>query len=171
MHAFLAVAPFGFVGELHRLPLEVEAYLALLVASLGSVLASRLFSHVPIERLPAWTSGATVLAGFVLLGIMPRGALSVPLLLGPMLVFTVGVGLVSTMAFKAVGMNPHVIGSAAGLCGFSQMAIGALCTELAGLGADPALTAASVLAAAGVIGKAAFWMASRAEKAKLREPP
>lgn len=166
MYAFFAVAPFVFVDELHRSPHEVGVYLALLIAgvSLGSVLASRLVARVAIERLLAWASGAAVLAAFALLGIVLGGALSVPLLLGPMFVFTMGVGLASPMALtKAVGVNPKVIGSAAGLYGFAQMAIGALCTALAGLGRDPALAAASVLAAAGVVGQAAFWMAARAE--------
>lgn len=166
MYAFFAVAPFVFVDELHRSPHEVGVYLALLVAgvSLGSVLASRLVARFPIERLLAWASGAAVLAAFALLGIVLGGALSVPLLLGPMFVFTVGVGVASPMALtKAVGVNPKVIGSAAGLYGSAQMAVGALCTTLAGLGRDPALAAASVLAAAGVIGQAAFWTAARAE--------
>ena len=171
MYAFFAVAPFVFVDELHRSPHEVGVYLALLVAgvSLGSVLASRLVARVAIERLLAWASGAAVLAAFALLGVVLGGAISVPLILGPMFVFTVGVGLASPMALtKAVGVNPKVIGSAAGLYGFAQMAVGALCTTLAGLGHDPALAAAAVLAAAGVVGQAAFWTAARAEKASRR---
>ena len=166
MYAFFAVAPFVFVDELHRSPHEVGVYLAMLIAgvSLGSVLASRLVARVAIERLLAWASGAAVLAAFALLGIVLGGTISVPLILGPMFVFTMGVGLASPMALtKAVSVNPKVIGSAAGLYGFAQMAVGALCTMLAGLGRDPALAAASVLAAAGVIGQAAFWMAARSE--------
>ncbi len=171
MYAFFAVAPFVFVDELHRPSREVGAYLALLVAgvSLGSVLASRLVTRVAIERLLAWASGAAVLAAFTLLGVALHGAPSVPLVVGPMFVFTVGVGLASPMALtKAVGVNPKVIGSAAGLYGFSQMAVGALCTVLAGLGRDPLLAAASVLAAAGVVGQVAFWTSARAERADMR---
>jgi len=169
MYAFFAVAPFVFVDELHRPSREVGAYLALLVAgvSLGSVLASRLVARIAIERLLAWASGVAVVAVFVLLVVAWRGAPGVPLVVGPMFVFTVGVGLASPMALtKAVSVNPKVIGSAAGLYGFSQMAIGALCTVLAGLGRDPLLAAAAVLAAAGVIGQAAFWTAAQAEKPK-----
>lgn len=172
LYAFLAVAPFVFVDELHRSPHEVGVYLALLIAgiSLGSVLASRLVARMAIERLLAWASGAAVLAAFVLLGVVLSGALGVLLILAPMFVFTVGVGLASPMALtKALGVNPKVIGSAAGLYGFTQMAVGALCTTLAGLGRDPALAAASVLAAAGVVGQAAFWMAARTERAASRK--
>lgn len=171
LYAFLAVAPFVFVDELHRSPREVGVYLALLITgiSLGSVLASRLIARMAIERLLAWASGAAVLAAFALLGIVLSGALGVLPILVPMFVFTVGVGLASPMALtKALGVNPKVIGSAAGLYGFTQMAVGALCTALAGLGRDPALAAASVLAMAGVVGQTAFWMAARAEKANSR---
>ncbi len=77
-----------------------------------------------------------------------------------MLLFTLGAGMASPAALtKAVSVDPALTGSAAGLYGFSQMAIGALCTSLAGLGHDPALASASVLAAAGILGQAAFWMA------------
>lgn len=179
LYAFLAVAPFVFVDELHRSPHEVGAYLALLIAgvSLGSVLASRLVTRIAIERLLAGASAAAVAAAFVLLGVVLLSivggrAFNVPLILGPMFVFTVSVGLASPMALtKAMGVNPKVIGSAAGLYGFTQMAVGALCTTLAGLGHDPALAAASVLAAAGVVGQAALWTASRAEKTSSRKLP
>jgi DHA1 family bicyclomycin/chloramphenicol resistance-like MFS transporter len=39
------------------------------------------------------------------------------------------------------------------------MAVGALCTALAGLGRDAALSAAIVLAVAASIGQASFWIA------------
>ena len=48
-----------------------------------------------------------------------------------------------------------------GLYGFAQMAVGALCTALAGLGKDAALSAALVLAGASLVGQASFWIAAR----------
>jgi len=62
---------------------------------------------------------------------------------------------------QAISVNPRVIGSASGLYGFTQMAVGGLCTALAGLGHDPALTAASVLAIADLAGQLSFWIALR----------
>ena len=41
------------------------------------------------------------------------------------------------------------------------MGVGAICTALVGLGSDPALTAAIILATAGVIGQVSFWIALR----------
>jgi len=46
-----------------------------------------------------------------------------------------------------------------------QMAVGALCTALAGLGASPALATALVLSGAGLLGQLSFWMASRVGRA------
>ena len=43
------------------------------------------------------------------------------------------------------------------------MAVGALCAALAGIGGDPALAAAVVLAAAALIARAAFRLALRRE--------
>jgi len=77
-----------------------------------------------------------------------------------MFFFTLGAGIASPMALtEAVSVNPRVTGSAAGLYGFTQMAVGALCTALAGIGANPALSTALVLAGAGIVAQASFWIA------------
>jgi len=90
------------------------------------------------------------------------GHLTVLLAIGPMFVFGMGAGIASPAALtQAISVNPRVIGSASGLYGFSQMGVGALCTALAGFGGNPALAAAIILAVAGVIGQAAFWIALR----------
>jgi DHA1 family bicyclomycin/chloramphenicol resistance-like MFS transporter len=77
-----------------------------------------------------------------------------------MFFFTLGAGIASPMALtEAVSVNPHVIGSASGLYGFVQMAVGALCTALAGIGGNPALSTALVLACAGLAAQTSFWIA------------
>jgi DHA1 family bicyclomycin/chloramphenicol resistance-like MFS transporter len=87
---------------------------------------------------------------------------NVPLIVGTMFVFTVGVGVAAPAALtQAVSVNPLVIGSASGLYGFAQMAIGAVCTALAGIGDNPALAATLILTVAGIIAQAAFWLAQR----------
>ncbi len=45
------------------------------------------------------------------------------------------------------------------------MAIGAVCTALAGLGQSPGLAAALVLAGAGIVAQIAFWIAFRSPRA------
>jgi len=164
MYAFTASAPFIFSGQLHRPVEEVGVYLAILIAGawVGSALTGRLVTRVPVARLMVGANLLSVLAAFLLLGTVLLGQLSVPLALGTMFVFTLGAGAASPLALtQAVSVNPAVVGSASGLFGFAQMAVGALCTALASLGDDPALTAALVLAGAGIIAQLSFWMALR----------
>jgi DHA1 family bicyclomycin/chloramphenicol resistance-like MFS transporter len=167
MYAFIAAAPFIF-EELHRPAHEIGISLGLLAvgASMGSALASRLIGRVKMERLMVTANAVSACAALVLLGTVLLGELSVYSAVGLMILFNIGAGLSSPAALtKAVSVNPRMIGSASGLYGFAQMAIGAVCTSLAGLGHDPALAAASVLAAAGLISQAAFAIASRSERA------
>ncbi len=106
-----------------------------------------------------------VVAAFVCLAALLLDLANVPLIVGTMFVFTIGVGVAAPAALtQAVSVNPLVIGSASGLYGFAQMTIGALCTALAGIGGNPALAAALVLAVAGIIAQAAFWIAVRAQR-------
>ncbi|WP_144630893.1 multidrug effflux MFS transporter [Bordetella genomosp. 13] len=164
MFAFIASAPFIFVDQLHRPPQEVGVYLAILVSGvwLGSAAATRLIGRLPIERVMLGGNLLSVASTFVMLALVLLGLASVPGLVGPMFVFTVGAGIASPAALTlAVGVNPKVIGSASGLYGCAQMAMGALCTALVGLGDSPALAAAVVLAGAGVVSQLAFWIALR----------
>src|SRR5438270_156241 len=68
------------------------------------------------------------------------GTLSVVTVLGPMILFSVGVGAASPVAITAaISTDPQLIGAASGLYGFMQMANGAVCTLMVGLiPADPA---------------------------------
>ncbi|MBB5752754.1 Bcr/CflA family efflux MFS transporter [Prosthecomicrobium pneumaticum] len=165
MYAFVAAAPFIFVHQLGRPDYEVGLYLAgmMLGVWFGSVAASRLIGRIPLGRLAVAANAASVVAAFVFLAAALAGALSVPLVLGAMIVFNIGVGISAPVALaQAVSVvDPRIVGSASGLYGAAQMAIGALCAALAGLGADPALAAAAVLAAAGLIAQAGFWLALR----------
>jgi DHA1 family bicyclomycin/chloramphenicol resistance-like MFS transporter len=164
MYAFIAVAPFIFVNQLHRPEHEVGVYLALLVSGvwLGSFLTSRLIVRIPAGRLLVCANLMSVAAALVLLAATLTGHLSVPLIIACMFLYTVGVGTASPAALsQAVNINPFVIGSASGLYGFAQMAVGAICTAFASLGSDPALAVSLVLAAAGIVAQVSFWIALR----------
>jgi DHA1 family bicyclomycin/chloramphenicol resistance-like MFS transporter len=168
MYAFLAAAPFIFVHELHRPIGEVGPNLAILILGVwvGSMVASRVVRVVPIKPLLIGANAVSVLAALVLLAAVLSGHLSVVLAIASMFVFTFGAGIASPVALmEAISVNPAVIGSASGLYGFSQMAVGALCTALAGLGQSPALAAALVLAGAGIVAQACFWSAFRGRHA------
>lgn len=164
MYAYVAAAPFIFVHRLHRPAQEVGLYLALLIAGiwLGSVAATRLVRRVDLQKLLVRGNGLSVAAALALLGVVLLGQLSVPWVVGLMSLFTLGMGLASPAAMtQALGVDPRITGSASGLYGFAQMAVGALCSALVGLGRDPALAAAVVLVGAGLIGQAGFWIAAR----------
>lgn len=167
MYAFIASAPFIFVDQLHRPAHEAGIYLAILVSGvwLGSFLTSRLISRVRLDRLMVRSNALSVAAAFVLLGAALAGQLSVPLIVASMFLFTVGAGMASPAALTlAISVNPKVIGSASGLYGATQMAIGALCTALAGMGhGNPALAAAIVLAGAGIVAQLSFGIGLRAQ--------
>jgi DHA1 family bicyclomycin/chloramphenicol resistance-like MFS transporter len=164
MYAFVASAPFIFVHQLHLPAHEVGVYLAVLISGIwiGSMVVSRAIRTVALRTLLIRGNSVSVVSAFVLLAAAWSGHLSVPLVVGSMFLFTFGVGLSSPAALtEAISVNPLVTGSASGLYGFIQMSVGALCTTLAGLGEDPALTTAIVLSCAGVVATLAFAIASK----------
>lgn len=164
MYAFIASAPFIFVDQMHRPEHEIGIYLAILVSGvwLGSMLASRLIGRFPIARLLVISNLVSVTAAFVFLAAVLASYLPIWLVIGSMVTLTIGVGMAAPMALtQAVSVNPAVIGSASGLYGFTQMAVGAVCTAVAGIGGNPALAAGTVLVAAGVIAQFSFWVALR----------
>ncbi|WP_372023579.1 multidrug effflux MFS transporter [Tistrella mobilis] len=174
MYAFIAAAPFIMTGELHRPPHEVGIYLGILISGvwLGSMAASRLIGRVSIDRLMVRANLLSVAGALVFLATTLSGMMSVTATVGAMFVFTLGVGMAAPAALtKAIGVDPRIIGSASGLYGFTQMAVGALCTSLAGLGSQPALAAALVLAAAGLVGQIAFAIALGHERRRAVTAP
>ncbi|MBO9357598.1 Bcr/CflA family efflux MFS transporter [Bordetella petrii] len=164
MFAFVASAPFIFVDQLHRPADEVGLYLAVLVSGvwLGSVLTTRLIGKVPMGRLLVAGNALSAAAGLALLGVVGSGHVGVASIIVTMFFFTLGAGVAGPTALSlAVSVNPAVIGSASGLYGAVQMAVGALCTALAGLGSSPAWSTALVLSGAGLLGQFSFWVAGR----------
>ncbi len=171
-YGFIAAAPFIFINELHRPIHEVGVYLGLLIVgvSIGNILASRLIGRFSIERLliagnlVSLGSAVVVLAAF--LGFRP-GVVAIEAL---MIVYCVGAGLCSpAVSTLSISVDPRLIGSAAGLYGFLQMTVGAACTTLAGLGADPAVAACTVLVGAALLAQASFRIALRTPANGVRE--
>ncbi|MCW0180727.1 multidrug effflux MFS transporter [Zavarzinia sp.] len=165
MYAYVAAAPYIYTDELGRPPFEVGIYLALLILGIwtGSILASWLASRVAPRRMLSFGNGLSLLAAALLLGLVLAGQITVPLLVGLMFCFTFGMGVASPAAMtQAISVDPRAVASASGLYGFVQMAIGALCSVLAGVGASPVLAAALVLTVAGIVAQASFRLADRA---------
>lgn len=164
MYAFIAVAPFVFVHDLGRPTGEVGIYLALNVLGFwfGSLATSRLVRILPTGRMLILGNLISVAAAVTFLALALAGLLTVVGTVLAMFFFTFGAGIASPAAMtEAMSLNPDAIGSASGLYGFSQMLVGAVCTSLAGLGSEPAVSAGLVLAVSGVVAQAAFWVARR----------
>ncbi|WP_223162123.1 multidrug effflux MFS transporter [Salinicola halophyticus] len=164
MFAFVASAPFIFVEQLGKPVSHVAFYLSALILSisLGNLVTNRTIHRIGLVRLMLSASLLSLAGGISMLVIVLSGWTSVVTLEASVLLFTFGVGMTGPTALTlAVGINPKVVGSAAGLYGFAQMGIGALCTALAGLGDNPALATAIVLATAAVIGQIALRTALR----------
>jgi DHA1 family bicyclomycin/chloramphenicol resistance-like MFS transporter len=162
MYAFIAVAPFIFINELHRSSNEVGLYLGLLMSgvALGSICVSRLAGRVAMERLMIVANLVSVAAAAMLVVTAATGLATAPIMVLLMGIFAFGGGVVSPAALtKAVSVNSRVIGSAAGLYGFGQMFVGAICTTLSSVGPDPMLTSALIMFVSALIGQAAFWIA------------
>ncbi len=173
MYAFIATAPFIFHTVMHRPLEEVGAYLGIMVLgmSLGSIATGRLVGRIKANHLMRtgnWMSSVSALA---FLALVLAGNQSIFWILAVMFVFTCGAGLTSPNALtRAVSVNPQLTGSAAGLYGFTQMIIGAICTSLVSFGNDPALAAALVLVGAMAVSQAAFWLASSSTGQRVPNP-
>jgi len=171
MYGFVAAAPFIFIDQLRRPEIEVGFYLCALISGvwLGSILARQLLLRFAVERLILAANAASLLAALLFLGGLLAGLLSVPLVVATTVVFATGAGCASPLALTAaISLNPRVIGSAAGLYGFTQMAVGSICTALVGLGDDPALATALVLSGAGLVAQVALRVALRQPAARSR---
>ncbi|MBB5694201.1 multidrug effflux MFS transporter [Muricoccus pecuniae] len=165
-YAFFGSASFIF-RELGRPEHEAGLALGLLVIgiSIGNWLASRLITRVPIDRVLVLAGALSLGSTLLLLGVVLAGWLTVPWAMGCMFAFTLAVGVGGPPALaQAISLNPRLVGSASGLYGAIQMGVGAVCSGLAGLGRDPALAAALVLAGAAVTGQVALRVALRSRR-------
>src|SRR6185312_11552886 len=167
IYAFIAAAPFIIATQLHRPLPEVGLDLGLLMLgmALGNAITRQLAPWVALARLLVTASAVSVLSALALLVVVLLGDLTVTDAIGLMFLFAVGAGAASPAALtKALTVNARLVGSAAGLYGCTQMAVGALCTSLVGIGSSPALASAAVLTAAAALGQVGFWVASRHER-------
>ena len=145
-YPYLATAPY-IVHEQLGLPIRYVGWFAastIVGAGLGTFLTRKLAGRWPAERFLYIGSGLGLGLATLFLCIQALGWLSAPLLLALMVVMTFGAGMASPAALsRALGATtPALAGTAAGLYGFAQMAMGAVGTMLVGFGEVPALACA-----------------------------
>ncbi len=135
---------------------------------IGTIVAGRLSRRLGIDRLIAVGAGIGVAGGALLLalalaGSTRSGLAGALLIVGPMLVFMIGVGLVLPNSIAgAIGPFPRAAGAASALLGFTQMtAAAAIGIAVAALydGSSIPMTATIAAVALGV--PLAFWLLVR----------
>ena len=159
LYAFIAAAPFIFIEQLHTSKTEVGLILGLLMGgmALGNVLARQLIQRVSLDKLMLGGNLLSLSCAGALLALTLMQQLNVVLAVSLMTLFTIGSGMTSPAALaKALGVHPQLTGSAAGVYGFAQMAVGGICTMAASVGDNPSLSAFSVLFIAGMLGQLGF---------------
>lgn len=167
IYSFIAAAPFIITRDLHRPAQEVGIYLALLIVglSVGNAATRQLIGRYSLERLLIGGNALSVVAALVLVTCALAGQLHIASVTALMFLFTVGAGIASPAALtKGLNVDHHLVGSAAGLYGFTQMSVGAICTSLVALGDDPALTAFMVLACTAILGQAGLWFGLKQDR-------
>jgi hypothetical protein len=121
---------------LQRPASQVGLYYLVVLAGvpIGSFSSSRLARRVPSVLLLRATSAIALAGAALFFVVAANGDLTVVTVLGPMILFSFGVGAASPVAITAaISTDPQLIGAASGLYGFMQMANGAVCTLMVGL--------------------------------------
>ncbi|MGH8347906.1 MAG: multidrug effflux MFS transporter [Pseudomonas sp.] len=164
LYAYIAAAPFIFIRDLHTSESEMALFLALNIfgAWIGNICVSRLIFRVTAKRLLRWGVGISFIAVIALCLFSQLGALSKYTLVGLMMIFTFGAGIVSPVAMsEALSVNPQVTGSASGIYGFFQMGVGALASYSATFGDKPLIMMVFVLLTCLLLAQLCLHMAYR----------
>jgi DHA1 family bicyclomycin/chloramphenicol resistance-like MFS transporter len=135
---------------------------------IGTVVAGRLSRRLGIDRLVAVGAGIGVAGGMLLLTLAlaatAQSAIGGALLIvGPMLIFMIGVGLVLPNSIAgAIGPFPRAAGAASALLGFTQMTVAAVIgIAVAALYNGSSVPMAATVATVAVGMLLAFWLLVR----------
>lgn len=133
--SFIAGAPFIMVEVMGRSPLDYGLWFMLISVGYmsGNFLSGRYSQVLGIDRMITIGNLLAVAGTMIMLGFVLSDALSPATLFGPMLLVTLGNGLViPNGTAAAISVLPKTIGAAAGLSGFTQIAIGAAASQFTG---------------------------------------
>lgn len=152
LYAFLAVAPYLYIELLHRSAQEVGLFCVVVSLGMaaGAMIVRLLVGRLELRRGARLGNLICVAGALLLLAAHVSGQISVVTLTGATLVYALGVGIAGpNIVTAAMSIEPAAAGTASGLYGFCQMAVGALCTLAVGLWHDgTALPLAVVLTVA-----------------------
>ena len=145
LYPYLATSSY-IVHEQLGLPISDVGWFAastIVGASLGTLATRRLAGRLPNAYFLYAGAGLGLAMATLLLLVQLMGWLTAPWLLAITITMTFGAGLASPAALSsALSCTPGLVGAAAGLYGFGQMAMGAIGTQLVGYGSVPAVACA-----------------------------
>lgn len=149
LFAYVAGAPIVLIAVLGVPPDLYGVYTMIgpIGFLLGAFTARRSHRRAPAVMVGLGAS-VSLVGGLVLLGFALAGWLSIAALIGPMFVYSLGLGLSMPNAMSgALADQPHIAGTASALMGFVQMGVGAFGSALvAALPGETYLTMALVVA-------------------------
>jgi DHA1 family bicyclomycin/chloramphenicol resistance-like MFS transporter len=132
---FLAGAPHIMVKVLHRTPTEYGIWFIVVSFGymFGNFLSGRLSENFGSDRMVRFGNYSALTGTAIALGAFVAGLQTPSALFVPMMLVTMGAGLIVPNGIAgAISVDPRAIGSAAGLAGFLQMAIAAAASQLVG---------------------------------------
>lgn len=163
---YLATVAY-IVHEQMGLPIRTIGWFAAITiagAGLGTLLTRRFSGSRPAELFLMIGVGLQIAMAVLFLVVYSVGGLSPAWLVGITVTMTMGSGIASPAALsRSLGVVPSLAGSAAGVYGFTQMAVGALGTFVVGYGRDPVIACAVTQFALAAIALGCFkWAQPRA---------
>lgn len=164
--AFLAGAPYIMIEILDRPPSEYGEYFILNALSYmaGNFASGRLATRVGPDRM-ILAGCLAALLGVALLTVLALTIEIVPLVIfGPIMLVGIGNGLsLPSATASAISLRPELAGTASGLTGFLQMAVGSLATVIVGhLQDDTVFPMVGVMSASAIIALLGYLLARTA---------
>lgn len=165
LFAFISGSSFVFIEVLGLPPNLYGMCFAAAVAGYiaGAVISGRIVRRVGLERMVPLGAAICAAGGLAMAGLTVAGFETVWTVLGPMVVYMVGVGFVTPNAMAgALGPFPTKAGAASALLGFTQMGLAALAGVAVGAAFDgTARPMAVTIALTGLAALATWWFLVR----------
>lgn len=159
LFCLLSTMPFVVTVNLARPDGDVGIYYLVLTAGIicGGYIAKLLAGRVDLDRMIFVATAFSAFCGAALLAMVLTGTLSLLPYLAGGFGFTVTCGVMGVAALAQTTARVGVLkGTAVGIYGFTQMAVGAVSIVLGSLGPDVALTSTLTLAAFAMAGFVVF---------------
>lgn len=168
LFTYNAAAPFLFIEGLGLSPDQFGMLAVFTVSAYatGSWLAGRLEGRLSARNAAGAGLAAATLAGASML--LLSGELSLARVIGPMMLFVFGFGLlIPASTAAALQPFPRIAGSASAMMGFLQMGTGAACgMVLSGIFTGTALSVALIMAILAAVGAVVFLLLTRTAAAE-----